>query len=72
MSTSNMNLKEIIENNSFLRFVSKCYLHIIFIVMFILFLIEFFYLMSKNPDDLLKGDFFAKYLNISSKFLKQK
>ncbi len=71
MSLSNVNFKEMFENNSFFQFVSKCYLHIIFIIMFILFIVEFFYVTTKNPDDLFKGDFFAKYVNMSNRFLKQ-
>lgn len=66
-----LNMEEI-KDNSFFQFVSKCYLHIIFIVMFILFLVEFFYLFNKNPEDLMKSDFFVKYLNMSSKLIKQK
>ena len=68
---SNLNIEEMTQN-PFLKFISKCYLHVIFIVMFILFLIEFFYLFKKNPDDLFKGDFFTKYLNITNKFIKHK
>lgn len=65
-------LEETVNNNSFLKFVSRCYLQIIFFIMFILFLIEFIYLFKKNPEDLVNGDFFAKYVNMTNKFLKQK
>lgn len=68
----NLNVEELANNNRFFRIVSKCYLQIILLVVFILFVIEFFYLFQKNPNDLISGDFFTKYLNLTNKVIKQK
>jgi hypothetical protein len=67
----NSNFSETIKNNVIFKFVSKCYLHIISLIIIILFLTEFFYLYKNNPSDIMKGDFFHKYLNISNSIISK-
>jgi len=67
----NNNFEESFKNSAIYKFISKCYLHILSVIIFILFLIEFIYLLKQNPNDIVKSDFFHKYLNISNNIISK-